>query len=236
MTILPRSTGTSVAWSEIVASVTKLLRSRQGTVDRELERKDVEPKQKDEETRLSFISMLQKRLGADGIEHTNAFKSTPGHAQPHRDRTFFHWLLVRETNIVWHDAQLSETKEYSYDEWKYFLRLLGHDEHKPELHRWPNPRPARGPEDEPQIGRPIDKHGRIRPWSWMGFRSPLMSPKEDASWVLQQLMARLQREMEKLAMAPDGVDTVPVSLDMLLDNDAASILTGGSRMSGREQA
>ncbi|KAL9088004.1 MAG: hypothetical protein Q9159_003359 [Coniocarpon cinnabarinum] len=229
ITILPHHMGRSAAWREVAAATWMLFHPGLTETDHEHAKSAKDVERTDSNRRIDFASMLRKRLGNGGIHHCNSFTHAQDQSKHHQDHFFYHWVLVREVNNVWKDTQLPEPKEYTYDEWKYFLRLLGHDEHKPELQRRPNPRPHRGLDEEPQIGRPIDKHGRIRPWSWMGFRSPLMSPKDDPTWVLQQLVAKMQREMDDQALErTDDSDVLPVSLDMLSDLDRASSVSGSS--------
>jgi potassium channel subfamily K len=38
---------------------------------------------------------------------------------------------------------------------------------------------------------------RIKQWSWMGSRSPLTSDKEEAEWVLEKLLAKLEDELQR---------------------------------------
>ena len=224
LTILPSDTGFAAAWSETFANMASFFNTKSGKTNLEMEKSFKKPKQKDKDQRRDFASMLKFRLGDEDMAHCSSFSENQAQNRAQQDHSFYRWLLVKEISKALLDTQETTPKEYSYDEWKYFLRLLGHDEHKPELHRRPNPRPKRTPDEEPQLGRPIDKYGVIRPWSWIGIRSPLMSPKDEASWLLQQLLAKLQRQMDIAALktAENAVD-VPVSLDLLVGSDAASV-------------
>ena len=223
LTILPQGTGITLAWSQIVVSAKALMHSRQGLTDGELSSSTQRPGFEDINTRLDFESMLRRRLGQSGINHCLSFVSMAEQAQVTQDQFLYRWILVREIQSLWMDTQVPQSKKYSYEEWSYFLRLLGHDEQKPELQRRSNQRPKRGPDDEPQIGKPIDKFGKIRPWSWMGIRSPLMSPKDESSWILQELIAKMQRELDNQAFTPQSQGKCPpVSSDMLDVNSDAS--------------
>ena len=54
------------------------------------------------------------------------------------------------------------------------------------------------------MGEPVgsDQNGNARTekvhWAWIGNRSPLMSEKEEAHWVLERLINRLERELENV--------------------------------------
>lgn len=230
LTILPKDTGFLVAWGELANDMVSFMNARLSTTDREMEKSYRGPKQKDVEKRQSFAAVLKSRLGDEDMTHWSEMTGKIHQGKLQQDQHFYQWLLAREVNTLLLDSQSATPKEYDYDEWKYFLKLLGHDEHKPELHRRPNATRGHTPGEGPQLGRPIDKYGVIRPWSWMGIRSPLMSPKDEATWILQQLLAKLQRQMENAALDPEDRPTdVPVSLNMLEELDKTSSESGSSR-------
>lgn len=139
-------------------------------------------------------TIMRRRMHEDDIELKEVRSIDP-------DTHFYHFLLVSEIANVLADSKLSPSKRYTYDEWAYFLRLLGHDENNPYMHR----RQAnRAPQDrtrlpdgrfEPEVGHITDREGQLKAWSWLGIRSPLMSGKEEAEWVMHQLLDKLQREM-----------------------------------------
>ncbi|KAI9780275.1 MAG: Potassium channel [Geoglossum umbratile] len=75
---------------------------------------------------------------------------------------------------------------YSFDEWAYFLYLIGEEESSLTLHR------------APQTGREgrrisSDEGGG---WSWLGKKSPLVGRKSEPEWVLERLMERLEGVLE----------------------------------------
>ena len=133
-------------------------------------------------------------------------------------------LLITEIKNVYADLNLQERKKYTYDEWAYFLQLLGEDEGDRKYHRHPprtagntNARKSRDGstaenEEEQQLDDDKDageKHAvpagpqngwtgeKIKQWSWMGNRSPLMGDKDEAEWVLEKLIARLEDELQR---------------------------------------
>ena len=228
LTILPSDTGFASTWKKIVGDLARFLNPSVDRKNIHLKGPTQEAKEQGVQERQDFVSILKRRLGDDGAAHSSSLAESSALSKKHRNHAFFQWLLVKEVRAVLADTQAKPAKEYCYDEWKYFLRLLGHDEHKPELHRRPNPTPIREPDEEPRIGRPIDHHGIIRPWSWMGIRSPLMSPKDEADWVLQQLLSKLHRHMEQLATDVEE-EELPVSLDILLLSEKDSSDSGSSK-------
>lgn len=207
LTILPSQAGT---WRDWVDNVKRLkerisrkrsnhsmeMDSRVSTAD--LQGLDLKGASRD------MPMVLRDRLSQRESNHCSTLSS---------DRQFFAWLLVREVSTLLADKCAPKVRTYNYNEWSYFLTLLGHDEHDPELHRRPNPPSRRGSTDTVQLGRPIDQHGNIKPWSWIGTRSPLMSPKDEVDWLLQHLLARLQREVSSRYRTDQT--QLPVTLSMI---------------------
>lgn len=122
---------------------------------------------------------------------------------PHR----YHLLLVKELRNVMKHASESPPRKYTYDEWVWFLKLMGEDEFSDSSHRQP---PAKvkatnhstqnsSRSAELQQGQTNDRDGRTLPWSWLGTRSPLMGEIEEADWVLGRLSARLERQLLRMA-------------------------------------
>ncbi|KAI9765899.1 MAG: Potassium channel [Geoglossum simile] len=69
---------------------------------------------------------------------------------------------------------------YSFDEWAYFLQLIGEEECSPI------------PDGAPQTGSQrtsFDERG----WSWLGKKSPLIGKKSEPEWVLEKLVVSLDR-------------------------------------------
>ena len=97
----------------------------------------------------------------------------------------------------------SPDKQYTYDEWKWYLKLMGEDEGSAETHRPAPIEVEKTDGDEPDLGRGQSKMGeggeddQVRQWSWMGNRSPLMGDKGEPEWVLEALCQTLERELKK---------------------------------------
>ncbi|KAF1992331.1 voltage-gated potassium channel [Aulographum hederae CBS 113979] len=54
-----------------------------------------------------------------------------------RDIHFYHFVLIRELRKLMKDVDTSPPKQYSYNEWAFYLKLIGQDEGDPNLHRAP---------------------------------------------------------------------------------------------------
>ena len=112
-------------------------------------------------------------------------------------------LLMREIENVVEHVDATPPRKYTYAEWTWFLTLLGEDESDPSQHR-----PAEAVKDSAQgefhdkdvrePGLQEETKGPIKPWSWLGERSPLMSTDDEPKWVLQRLMEALRRELKDL--------------------------------------
>lgn len=113
--------------------------------------------------------------------------------------------LIAEIRRVYADSTSSTPKHYDYDEWAYFLKLLGEDESSSEFHQHArvkshahgaqtnntaddqtesNNKPGSSPPQETEISK----------WSWIGPRSPLMTrgSKSEPEWLIARLFERLE--------------------------------------------
>ncbi|KAI9733421.1 MAG: Potassium channel [Cirrosporium novae-zelandiae] len=120
----------------------------------------------------------------------------------------YHFLLIREIRNVMGHLNSSPPKQYTYDEWAWFLKLSGEDENSPRSHRTA---PIKVHErDENILGtetgysrreedgiRDKGKEHRMHKWSWLENRSPLMGEKLEAEWVLERLSDTLERALRK---------------------------------------
>ncbi|KIV80459.1 hypothetical protein PV11_07957 [Exophiala sideris] len=123
------------------------------------------------------------------------------------DEHHYRHVLISAIRRVYADTTASTPKEYRYDEWVYFLRLLGEDEHDASAHRH-----AAEIENETNRQQALEmsgqegafasgsdkapnKKGEKVKWSWIGNRSPLMGDKEEAEWLLEKLFIRLEESL-----------------------------------------
>jgi potassium channel subfamily K len=119
------------------------------------------------------------------------------HGDPlERDIHFYHYVLAKEIRKLMKDIDASPPKEYTYNEWCYYLRLIGEDETKASYHRKPNIENNKDGH-EPDLGTAGgSEEGRA--WSWLGIRSPLMGNKNEAQWLLHRLSVALEEEMHNM--------------------------------------
>jgi potassium channel subfamily K len=102
-----------------------------------------------------------------------------------RDIHFYHYILSKELRRLMRDVNASPPKQYTYQEWQYYLRLIGQDETDSSAHRKPRVDHKRNPHSDPDIGTADE--GEQNAWSWLGVRSPLMGNRTEADWILQRL-------------------------------------------------
>lgn len=109
-----------------------------------------------------------------------------------------HYLLVKEFRKVMTHLNQSPPRKYTYDEWAWFLKLMGEDENSHVSHRKP-PVKKKAHTNHPDIGQAQtdDQADEIQQWSWMGNRSPLMGDTEEAEWVLERLSTTLEKKLKR---------------------------------------
>lgn len=111
----------------------------------------------------------------------------------------YHYQLIREfRNVLKH---LGETppRRYTYEEWAWFLKLMGENEDNPSSHRKApiHPRSEKRGQPDMQQGTTDDSEQGKRQWSWIGNRSPLMGEQSECDWVLERLSITLEKELKK---------------------------------------
>ncbi|KAF1841469.1 potassium channel-like protein [Cucurbitaria berberidis CBS 394.84] len=118
-----------------------------------------------------------------------------------RDIHFYHFVLAKEIRKLMKDVDASPARQYKYQEWQFYLRLIGQDENDASGHRKPATKQQKNGSDSPDIGTADD--GDTVAWSWLGIRSPLMGNQSEAQWLLERLGATLEAEMRKMS-SPDA--------------------------------
>ncbi|EMC98179.1 hypothetical protein BAUCODRAFT_66900 [Baudoinia panamericana UAMH 10762] len=109
-----------------------------------------------------------------------------------RDMNFYHYVLARECRNLQKDLAASPPKKYAWGEWEYYLKLIG-NEGDPQNH--PGQTKLR-PNPERREKRRLTTLD-LQDWSWLSNRSPLMSSKSEAEWILERLAAALERELNR---------------------------------------
>ena len=109
------------------------------------------------------------------------------------------YLIMREMKNVVQHLDATPPRQYSYAEWTWILKLIGQDESNPDDHRREESVQAAESagliNGSAQAGEP-EVNGKIKPWSWLGQGSPLMSGIDEPKWVLDRLMDTLERELK----------------------------------------
>lgn len=120
----------------------------------------------------------------------------------------YHYLLIKEFRTIMKHLNESPPRKYTYEEWAWFLKLMGEDEASHKSHRAAPIEVKNVGEREPDIqqGQSDDSDGGIRQWSWLGNRSPLMGETEEAEWVLERLSMTLERELKIKSEEKDRQD------------------------------
>ncbi|KAF2397489.1 voltage-gated potassium channel [Trichodelitschia bisporula] len=134
-----------------------------------------------------------------------------------RDIHLYHYVLAREQRTLAKDIHARPPKKYSYSEWAWFLKLIGQDEAKPDLHRTA---PGEVHNDSTQkrseyLGQADgDEESKNLKWSWLGTRSPLMGRKNEAEWLLERMGMTLEKELRKMSSDDQKVrkEKPPISI------------------------
>jgi potassium channel subfamily K len=95
------------------------------------------------------------------------------------------YLLIKELRQMYQHLNATPPKEFEYEEWVYFLKLLGEEETYNEYHRKPYSSHPKDGEEE-------------KTWSWIGHRSPLLGDKQEAEWLVEALSDKLERGLKRL--------------------------------------
>lgn len=102
--------------------------------------------------------------------------------------TDFHFLLISEIQVIASHLKESKPHRYTFDQWAWYLKLIGEDEHNPKTHCKAKPKEKhQDPNDE---GSDKDLA-----WSWVGNRSPLIGSQGESEWILASLMDRLRESL-----------------------------------------
>ena len=117
------------------------------------------------------------------------------------DIHMYHFLLIKEFRNVLRHLKESPPRKYDYEEWAWFLKLMGEDESHSASHRTAPIKVKNNTEEKADIqqAQTDDREGELRQWSWLGNRSPLMGDSEEAEWVLERLSMTLEKELKKLS-------------------------------------
>ncbi|KAH6957606.1 hypothetical protein BKA56DRAFT_602155 [Ilyonectria sp. MPI-CAGE-AT-0026] len=102
--------------------------------------------------------------------------------------TDFHFLLISEIQVIATHLKESKPHRYTFDQWAWYLKLMGEDEHNAQTHCKAKPK---GKRRHPNHGD-LDKEPT---WSWVGPRSPLVGSQEESEWIFNRLTDRLRESL-----------------------------------------
>lgn len=166
------------------------------------ERKDPE-KGSPEPGASAATDRMASQFGEDELNEADAARDRGDKLG--EDVHHYHYLLVKEIRNVMNHLNQTPPRKYTFDEWAWFLKLIGEDEDSAEAHRAPpltidqevgmneELRQERSHHKESGNG----ENGEIKQWSWLGNRSPLMGEKEEAQWVLERLSQTLETKLKQ---------------------------------------
>ncbi|RMD44384.1 hypothetical protein DV735_g681, partial [Chaetothyriales sp. CBS 134920] len=127
---------------------------------------------------------------AEEMEEASAKSAGDQESQDHHYR---HELL-QQIKRVYGDVLYDDKKHYSYDDWAYFMYLLGHDE-SDASHHIHIPDKASSKDDLNKLR--TDAATGASKWSWLSPTSPLMMNKDEPEWVLSRLVSRLEQNLRE---------------------------------------
>ncbi|KAL6690850.1 voltage-gated potassium channel [Trichoderma pleuroticola] len=125
----------------------------------------------------SFISKVRRSLS----RLRSAHQKIPTGAD-------LHFLLISEIRAVASHLKESKNHHYDFDEWAWYLKLIGEDEHSPYTHTKANIKAKKHNNNSPEGSA----NEELVKWSWVGHRSPLMGSQGESEWILEKLTDRLQ--------------------------------------------
>ncbi|KAE8453217.1 hypothetical protein EG329_011284 [Mollisiaceae sp. DMI_Dod_QoI] len=161
------------------------MNSRRNSTDSELSTRRNDPE-----------SAAQRAAGDRANQETaRAAKQGERNDELPESRAHYHLILIKEIGKVLKHLHSTPPRKYTFDEWAWYLKLIGEDESSAETHRKAKRKPK--PDGE-GLGAAMQDEDKSVKWSWVGNRSPLMGNKEESEWVLERLHETLEKELDAL--------------------------------------
>jgi potassium channel subfamily K len=110
-------------------------------------------------------------------------------------------VLIDEIASVTRDLNSSPPREYTFEEWMWYLKLIEEDDDHQQNYSIASSASTSKEKEKGGEGEGMRTDGRdlvARQWKWMDTNSPLMGNPEEPQWVLRRLTRRLQRELRAL--------------------------------------
>lgn len=114
-----------------------------------------------------------------------------------RDIHFYHFVLAREVRNLMKDLSASPPKRYEWEQWEYFLKLMGEDKYDIDGDGIPDRMIPPELELPDEGTKWASREERFKSWSWLSEKSPLMGTQTEAEWILERLSATLERELKE---------------------------------------
>ncbi|KAH8684448.1 potassium channel-like protein [Tricladium varicosporioides] len=154
----------------------------------------------EDQTRKNDPESAAQRVVADNAQQEGSRArdaGRTGHELP-KERNHYNYILIKEIQSVMKDLDSSPPRKYTFDEWAWYLKLIGEHEGSAETHRRPCKKPNTQ-EDEMSgvIGGGGGYDEKVK-WSWVGTRSPLMGNIEESEWILDKLSMTLARQLNAI--------------------------------------
>ncbi|RYC61636.1 hypothetical protein CHU98_g4573 [Xylaria longipes] len=161
-------------------------------------------------SKLNVNKETARQLGRQKMESSNPQDIPDRLPKTHAE---YRLVLIDEIRRVSKHLQHSPPRKYTYQEWAWYLRLIGEDESDVSTHRKPikKPQSAGDANDPRQPGGDGDKVDERPKWSWVGHRSPLMDTRDEAEWILDKLSQKLREELQAAVEgrgAEDGAEII----------------------------
>lgn len=110
----------------------------------------------------------------------------------------YHFILIDEISRVTEHLRSQPPRKYSFDEWAWYLKLIGEDERSARRHQKAVPQQKKKGDStaEDDQNATTEEDPEKLQWSWVGTRSPLMGSQEEAEWILEKLEQKLKSELQ----------------------------------------
>jgi len=164
------------------------------------------------ESMASSTKSLHTRNSSNLLKMSRAV-SFPRQDQPEIPTTKaeYHVTLIEEIGRVMQHLKSHPPRKYTFQEWAWYLRLIGEDESNADRHKKAEQAPhlhvphlrrrktmeREGGHGDSERERGEGGEGKKKQWSWVGARSPLMGSQEEAEWILEKLTERLRDELSE---------------------------------------
>ncbi|KAI4093567.1 MAG: hypothetical protein LQ344_002794 [Seirophora lacunosa] len=201
-TILPGESPTRQKAKRLLTSVSSRFGKDQGSE----EMMDQPPGMIGEKEKPDRGGLHREILATDRIagevekeELKDATEAAKRHDEVAKDAHEYHYQLIREFRVVLKHLGETPPRRYTYEEWAWFLKLMGEDEDDQSSHRKApiKVRSKKGQVPDMQQAASDALEQQKRQWSWLGNRSPLMGEEDEPDWVLERLSLTLEKKLKK---------------------------------------